>query len=360
MAFSFYELSRFLSRKVALYRFEYGPLVERFNSTDRDLTIAGNLYKAARGINHSSIRESSTSDRKNLLTIRVPYLLDGDAPEYPVTQALGNWWRPYPPSERVLVAVMTTHIGDPDEQVNIEWMGRVVGPSYTRTELTLTCDPSFRNPNMSGSIPRMQRNCGVALYSLGFGMCNLDPEPIAVPAELTAVDGNDVSAAAFSAPPRELVGGTLQWVDGSDVEHTAQILAHNGDTLTLDDAGDLSTSDAVTAYTIPYWFEATVTDVTGLVVTADEIGAATLPLAGGLVLWTRADGLQERRSIMSQSGSTITLQFGGPELAEGTVLRVYPGCAHNLAACTEHGNEINYPGFKYLPVEDPMGRSQAW
>ena len=43
MAFSLFELSRVLGRKAALYTFQHGPLVERFNSTDRDLTIGGDL-----------------------------------------------------------------------------------------------------------------------------------------------------------------------------------------------------------------------------------------------------------------------------------------------------------------------------
>lgn len=360
MAFSFFELSRFFARKVALYDFNREGVHLRFTSADHEIEHDGHTYVPARGIAHTAIRESMSSDRKNVVTVTVPYLLDGSAADYPVTQELGNWWRPFPPSQRVLVTIMATHVGDPDEEVVVEWRGRVIGPSYTRTQLKLQCDPSFRSGRMSGSIPRMQRGCGVALYSQGIGMCNLKPWPLLVPAVLTAVAGNDVTAAAFTTAPRELAGGMLQWIDGDDVQHTAQILSRAGDTLTLDDAGDLAVDDAVLAYTVPLWFEATLTAVSGVLLTADEFGTSAKSLAGGLIEWTRPNGLVETRTIMAHNATQIRIHYGAPDLEEGLVVRTHFGCAHNQAACEEHENEINYPGFKHLPTEDPMGRSQAW
>jgi len=362
--FEFFELSRFLARKVALYRFERDGLVLRFNSSDRDLTIAGHLYLAARGISHSAVRDTSTSDKKAQLTVTAPYLLDALADELPVTQPLGNWWRPYPPSQRVLVTVMTTHLGDPDEQVNIEWMGRVVGPSFGRTEMRLTCDPSYRSGRMSGSIPRMQRGCGVALYSRGLGMCNLNPEPLPVAAVLDAVEGPAISAAVFQAPPRPFTGGAggaVAWTDVDNVLQARPIVAHNGVTLTLGgEPHELSAGAAVTAYTVPLWFLAEVAAVNGLRLTSPAFAAAALSLAGGFIQWRRADGVLEVRSIMSHSGNSIGIHYGALDLAPGLVVQAYVGCAHNLPACEAHGNQINYPGFRWLPTEDPMSRSQAW
>lgn len=363
--FDFFELSRFLSRKVALYRFERDGLVLRFASCDRDVEIAGTVYKAARGITHSAVRDTTTSDKKAQLTVTAPYLLDAQADELPVTQELGNWWRPYPPSQRVLVTVMTTHLGDPDEQVNIEWMGRVVGPSYSRTEMRLTCDPSYRSGRTSGSIPRMQRGCGVALYSRGLGMCNLDPERLPVPAVLEAVDDTGVSAAAFGTPPRAFVGGeggALSWLDEDEVLHTRPIVAHDGNRLTLGGAPHaLAAGAAVVAYTVPLWFLAELNVVDGLRLTSPAFASAALSLAGGFIQWRRAeDDVLEVRSVMSHSGETIGIHYGATDIAPGLQVQAYLGCAHNLAACEAHGNQINYPGFRWLPTEDPMSRSQAW
>lgn len=363
MAFEFFELSRILGFKIALYRFQCGPVVERFTSSGRDRVVAGNLYKAARGISHTAVRESSRSDKANQVTITFPYLLDAAAPDFPVTQSLGNWWRPFPPSERVLVTVASTHLGDPDEEVNIEWIGRVIGPAYGRATMDLICDPSFRSGKMSGSIPRLQRNCGVALYSQGLGMCNLQPEPFRVVATVTAVDGNDVTVDAIEDQPRTFVGGKVRWVRGEDDDaewHQASIITRDGNTITVDDAGDLAEDDEVVLYTIPYWFEAELTAVDGAVITAAELATAAKPLPGGMVKWTRPDGRIETRTIMSHDGSDVRLQYGGVDLASGLVVQVYPGCAHNEAACEEHGNSINYPGWKHLPTEDPMPRSMAW
>lgn len=362
MAFEFFELSRFLGRKIALYRFERDGLVLRYNSSDRDLTVAGNLYLAARGISHSAVRDTSTSDKKAQLTITAPYLLDALADDPPVTQPLGNWWRPYPPSQRVLVTVMTMHLGDPDEQVNIEWMGRVVGPSFGRTEVRLTCDPSFRSGRMSGSIPRMQRGCGVALYSRGLGMCNLDPEPLPVPATLEAVDAAVVTSAAFEAPPRPLPGGVFAWIDAEDVLQTRPIVAHDGGNVTLGgEPHGLAAADEVTAYTVPLWFMAEMTAVDGLRLTSPAFATAEQSLAGGFIQWRRAlDDVLEVRSIMSHSGDSIGIHYGAVDLAPGLIVQAYIGCAHNLTACEAHDNQVNYPGFRWLPTEDPMSRSQAW
>lgn len=286
MSFSAFELSRFLGQKVALYRFAQGAVVWRYTSAQSAVTVGAETYTPVRGISHGAIRESAASAEKNRLTIAMPYRMDPLATDAPACQALGNVFNPWMPSERVLVTVMTLHLGDPDAETSVEWTGRVVAPSFTDTRVELVCDPSYRNPRSSGRQRRIGRACDIPLYSQGPGMCNVAKAAHAVAATLSAVSGLTLTAAAFGTAPR--------------------------------------------------------------------------PLGGGFVEWTRSNGLTERRTIWSHSGTSIVINWGGPELAAALAVTAYPGCAHNLAACESYSNAVNYPGFPNLPSNDPMPRSQAW
>ncbi|TWG93570.1 putative phage uncharacterized protein [Luteimonas sp. J16] len=360
MAFSLFELSRFLGRKVALYTFVLGPLVRRYNTTDRELTIGGEVYKPGRGISHSAIRDTASSGKAEV-KITIPAVLDPAATGTPPTQELLGWWRPYPPSSRVTVTIAETHLGDPDEEIFEVWSGRVIGPSFRDLEMVLTCDPSHSNPRTSGRARRISRNCGVPLYSQGYGMCNLDPEPIATAAVVADVTGNDVTLSFPATPARPISGGPLEWVDGNDEPQAAEIVSIDGNVFTLDDAGNLAVDDAVTVYTDPLWFVATLgVDAVGLTLTAPEFGTSPFGLEGGMIRWARDNGLVETRNILAHTGTSITIDYGHADLVAGRELRTYWGCPHNLEACTARGNAIHYPGFVWLPTDDPMGRSQAW
>jgi hypothetical protein len=251
VTFAAFELSRFLGRKVALYTFTRGALVRRYTSHVEDLTLGANTYTAARGISHSAVRESAEKP-KNDLTIKAAYLLDptdAAAPDAPATQEIGDWWRPYPPGQVVQVLVATTHVGDPDAQVNVEWLGRVIAPKYGDVQMELRCEPSFRRGNAYGRIPIVQRGCWVPLYSQGVGMCNVAKATHAVPATLSAVAGLELTAAAFGTAPRNLAGGSIEWLRGDGLTDTRSIRTHAGSVITIDyGAEDLAAALAVTAY----------------------------------------------------------------------------------------------------------------
>jgi hypothetical protein len=100
--------------------------------------------------------------------------------------------------------------------------------------------------------------------------------------------------------------------------------------------------------------------VTGLQVTAAAFGTAPKNLAGGFLEWTNAGGFPESRSILAHTGSAIVVDFGAGDLLPGLVVTAYPGCSHDTAGCAGFDNSIRYPGYKDLPTEDPMPRSQAW
>lgn len=110
-------------------------------------------------------------------------------------------------------------------------------------------------------------------------------------------------------------------------------------------------------------FSATLTSVSGLALTAAAFGGYDDGrLSGGFIQWTRSNGLVERRDINSHVGTTITINYGGAELAEDLVVTAHPGCAHNYDDCDNYyGNTPNYGGQPQLNSENPFdGHRIAW
>jgi hypothetical protein len=97
----------------------------------------------------------------------------------------------------------------------------------------------------------------------------------------------------------------------------------------------------------------TLTAVNALTLTATEFLA--LPagrLAGGYLEFVDSQGYTVRRSIASHPGSTITIDYGHPELVASAAISVYPGCGLTWDDCLYYENTDNYLGFLYMPDRD--------
>lgn len=278
------ELSRFLGRPIHLFVFMRQSLVWRFASCDRDIVIGGVTYRAA-AIERSEIKQ--TAERaKDKITIKFAYLRDPAAPEYPVTQPLGDNWHPYIPSDPVHVTCLSTHLGDDSAPV-VEWIGEVTQPKFGDVELELTCEPGSDLDRARNQGPKFQRGCWKTVYSTGLWGCKLDPDAFRTDAALSGAAGLALTAAPFASAP--------------------------------------------------------------------------FSLAGGYLVWTRTDGLVERRSIMAHAGATIQVLYGAADLASGLSVIARPGCPRTWAACEARGNTRNYGGAIYKPVKNPMdGVSMSW
>lgn len=98
-----------------------------------------------------------------------------------------------------------------------------------------------------------------------------------------------------------------------------------------------------------FQFNAVLTGVNGLVLTAAAFGTSAHSLNGGWIEWTRPDGLLDRRDIAAHNGTSITLVYPPEGLAVGANVVALPGCERNFDACKARNNEANYPGFVYMP-----------
>ena len=224
------EIARFFGQPVHLFRFTLGPLVWRFTTASAPVVLGDETFIPA-GISRSAVRE--TAERaKNQLTITMPYALDPAVHDPPPTQEFGNIWRPFPPSERVFVTCLAMHRGDTDAAV--EWMGHVVQPDFTHTQLKLTCDPTIARRRAKGGGRRAQRACEVAVYGQGLGQCNLLKEAFAIPATAAAVSDLSVTAAELAATPLALVGGFVEWTLPNGLVERRTIMSHAGAVIELD------------------------------------------------------------------------------------------------------------------------------
>lgn len=219
MAFDALETGRFTGKPLHLFIFQRQSLLWRFANSPRDYVLGGDTYVAAQ-MERSALRDS-VEGPKNNITIKMPYLLDPGALEYPSTQVLGDIWRPFPPSDRIFVSCMATHRGD--DQAVIEWTGRVVSPEFTDTQLTLTCEPTRSSGRRTGTQKRWQLACWKTLYQ-----CGVDPAVHAVPAVLAAVDGLTMTAAEFTTVAGgKLAGGYIEWVRPDGLTDFRTIMAHD-------------------------------------------------------------------------------------------------------------------------------------
>ena len=213
-----------LAEPIHLFVFRRQGITLRYASCTRDLVIEGDTYLAAQ-IERDAIRQ--TPERaKDRLKIRVAYLLDPDAAETPATQPLGDWWRPYIPSDEISVVCLSTTFGATDPP-SVEWIGTVATPAFGDAELELTCDPNSVRGDIANQGPKFQRACFKTVYSTGPRGCNLVEDDFKVPGTLTGVSGLTLTAAEWVGTAISLQGGTLYWTRTDGIVEERPILAHD-------------------------------------------------------------------------------------------------------------------------------------
>ncbi len=105
----------------------------------------------------------------------------------------------------------------------------------------------------------------------------------------------------------------------------------------------------------PFAFDVTtnLTVVAGAVVTAPGFAIAAGRFSGGYLQFDN----REFRTIIDDDGvGNLTLANALDELEVGSLVSVFPGCAHNLDDCVnKFSNVENYGGFPYVPRLNPFG-----
>jgi uncharacterized phage protein (TIGR02218 family) len=116
----------------------------------------------------------------------------------------------------------------------VTWIGRVVTPKYSPTEVTLLCEPSTTLGRKSGQMQAWQRGCMHVLYKQGDGLCNADRDLFAVPATVLVYTNNVVTATEFGAVGEgRLAGGYVEWATVLGNIERRSISKHTGTAITL-------------------------------------------------------------------------------------------------------------------------------
>jgi len=271
------ERSRFGGKPIRLFRFTRQHLVWRFCTADRDLTIDGQVWLSAQ-IDRSEIKQTPEK-AKDKIMVNFDYLLDVAAATYPVTQSLGDNWRPYVPTDDVGVECFAMHYGEAAAPV-LEWIGVVTGVKFGDVALELTCEPNGSHQLARDQGAKWSKSCWKTVYSTGIRGCNLPGAPTTLQATITKLEqlAGDVAPAAHVLAPEltayiaGLAGKTASWVYEVPTERIGTVTAIDGSDVTLDDVTGIAVG------TVLDWIDGssaaqsgTVTAIDGDVATLDDV-----------------------------------------------------------------------------------------
>lgn len=213
-----------MAAKVEFYRIACGLDTWHYTSADRDIVIAPDTWRMARGLSRGSTKLMG-SVKKSDLEITVPR--DHEMIELFI---VGR------PAQIATVTLFKGYMPSPTPQMF--WKGRIVGTSIKNNGTgVLSCESVFTSLARPGLRAMYQITCRAGLYQFG---CNLERNDWRVTREITDVNGVTLTVDGLSGtyPNGYFTGGYV--VDG---QNYAMITGHSGNTVIVDRA-IIGTGDA--------------------------------------------------------------------------------------------------------------------
>lgn len=206
MTFNTLEISNKDGKPVALYEFNQGNTYWRYTTNDEDLTIGLNTW-VAEVISDEGVTQGGSSQND----LQIVLASDLDIP---------GLFRFGQPSGKVWLRVRRYHLGDPDSETPIQWVGTVVNSKLeSLASSRLHCISIGGTFDRDGLRLGWERNCPHVLYGNG---CNQDgsneASAHAYSRTIETVDGNHFSCTTHSEPTEgSFSGGFVEWdrEDGS-------------------------------------------------------------------------------------------------------------------------------------------------
>jgi uncharacterized phage protein (TIGR02218 family) len=220
MTFDARELSAQDGRPVELYAFTRGSIVWRYTNADRDQSpVPGSTYASA-NVRRSNIEQGQELNR-SALKLTVPR-------DLPVAAL----FHVAPPSDAITLVLSEFHAGDPDLQVVVRWIGRILSVVFRGSDAEITLEPVGTSLRRTGLRRAFQRQCPHVLYG---PRCKVLPEDYRAEGEVLDVDGLTVEVAEADAfDDGYFEGGFFEWEIATGVYERRFIFAHIGPLLTLD------------------------------------------------------------------------------------------------------------------------------
>lgn len=218
MTFDTYETSVAQGEPILLFDFALGIAHFRYTTADRPITYQTDAFAPA-PIKRSNPIQSQDVRRKSM-TVTAPR-------DIPVAAL----WSAYAPSTDVLLTITELHYTDPDAQGIVDFVGRVIGPTWKGSTVELLCEPVYTSVQTTGLRRRWGVGCPHVLYGPG---CTLNPAPFGRTGALTTVSGLDITSPAFTLPAGlAFKGGYVEWDSGFGYVERRTIDGVAGTTLTL-------------------------------------------------------------------------------------------------------------------------------
>jgi hypothetical protein len=202
MTFAAQETSRSKGEPITLYHFQYGADFEHyFGYTDAETSIVvdGRTYEP-QPIVMGNIRSSGTLERQPV-KVRTPQNV-----------RLADLFRLYPPSQVISLVQRRGHVGDPDNQFLVTWVGRVLGCERKGNEAEYTCEPVSTSLKRKILRRHYMYGCPHVLYG---AQCRASKAAATSTKTVLSVSGSWVTLAsnwATADRKQKYVGGTVEWI----------------------------------------------------------------------------------------------------------------------------------------------------
>lgn len=227
------ESSVFQGQPYELYKFEMGadqsvPTQWFLTSGDKARTYDGEPYIPT-AMSRTAVGRGG-EQKSNAMKVTIPR-------DHAVAQLFKNFL----PASPVTLVVYRNHEGEAEGETIVQFTGSVTSASFGE-DCELNCAPEEQVLRQKIPWVRYQTPCNKIIYSTP---CGVDKEAFRIEATVTAVDGDDVTAAEFDAQPDGWFdNGYLEWG-----EQKRMIIRHVGDTVTLIVAMEgLIVNEAVSAF----------------------------------------------------------------------------------------------------------------
>lgn len=204
MAYEEIEASVDEGSPINLFEFRYGDDGEdvlRYTTNDSDVVAAGRVWTAY-NIKHGTIVVAGSLDRAEL-----PVTVPSDFP-------LANLFLISPPSRQVLLNIWRGHATEDgfDDFVRI-WTGRILTPTWSQSELELSCEPVATSLKRVGLRRYYQYGCSHVLYGR---ICRVDKPTYTATGIITKVVSPQTVEVQLNTQPAgflhtRLVGGTFRY-----------------------------------------------------------------------------------------------------------------------------------------------------
>ncbi|EGL63582.1 hypothetical protein AGRO_3651 [Agrobacterium sp. ATCC 31749] len=140
-----------------------------------------------------------------------------DKSDVTVTMSLGTeidqLFLAYPPSQVVNLTIFEGHVGAPvtDENYPAIWLGRILGSTYRKNEMELSCQPVSTALRRPGLRRNYQIGCPHVLYG---SQCRANRAAATVGKSVASVSRNRITTDSWLGDNFALyVGGLLEWIN---------------------------------------------------------------------------------------------------------------------------------------------------